>query len=143
MANNWKEHRRKLFHNSLSNSICDLICCIYVTLFRMSMKSSSIGAFSFIFLSTEAYTWSSMVNKYNNFHIKKYKNSEENDHISAFCNYYSAQYLKQCWNWLTRRVNLKEYYETNEANNFRLYYIGMVIINFLISEDFLLVGNSK
>lgn len=34
---------------------------------------------------------------------------------------------------------MKDCYETNEANNFWLYYVGMVIINVLISKDFLVI----
>lgn len=44
-----------------------------------------------------------MANVYSNtftfilkFLSKKYKNSKENDQLSAFCKYYPAQYLKQC-----------------------------------------------
>lgn len=34
---------------------------------------------------------------------------------------------------------MKDCYETNEANNFWLYYVGMIIIKVLISKDFLVI----
>lgn len=34
---------------------------------------------------------------------------------------------------------MKDCYETNEANNFWLHYVGMIIIKVLISKDFLVI----